>query len=290
MVSCGVSIALALSSAFCSAANLLTQRQSSRAEGGSFWRIAAYLLRSPLWLIGAGAAVAAFAFQAVALHLGRLSVVQPVLVTELVFVLVLRRIWRREQVKTMAWSSAALTTVSLAVFLVAAEPRGGNPSPTAGAWVGVLAAFGGATAVLTTLAARGSPPRRAALYATASAIVGGVEASFIKTAADTFATHGLQVMLEHWPIYALLLSAIVDIVLIQATLHVGPLRISQPLMVVVNPLVSIGLSVWLFEEYFTSDTVAVLVAACSFAAMVIGVVLQALTGPSQQINHAPAAA
>ena len=59
-------------------------------------------------------------------------------------------------------------------------------------WAGVLASFAGVTAVLTLLAARGTPARRCALYATASAIVGGLEASFIKTAADVFATHGLQ--------------------------------------------------------------------------------------------------
>ena len=92
--------------------------------------MARYLVRDRLWLIGTAAAVAGFGFQAAALHYGRLSVVQPVLVTELIFVLLLRSLWLRQRVRPAAWGSAGLTCISLAVFLVAAEPRGGNPSPT----------------------------------------------------------------------------------------------------------------------------------------------------------------
>ena len=49
-----------------------------------------HLVRQPLWLLGQGAWVVALGLQALALHVGRLSVVQPVLVSELVFVLIIR--------------------------------------------------------------------------------------------------------------------------------------------------------------------------------------------------------
>src|SRR6202000_444251 len=97
-------------------------------------RLMGYLFRSPLGLAGWGAQVAAFAFQAVALHLGQLSVVQPLLVTELVLALVLRRVWIRQAVAGAAWPGAAAACAGLAVFLVAAEPRGGQPTPTSGHW------------------------------------------------------------------------------------------------------------------------------------------------------------
>jgi drug/metabolite transporter (DMT)-like permease len=275
-----VSILLALASAFCTAANLLTQRvSSSAAGGGSFWRVARYLVRSPLWLIGVAAAVGAFGLQAAALHSGRISVVQPVLVTELIFVLVLRWVWLRQQVRVAAWGSAGLTCIGLVVFLAAAEPRGGNPSPTPSAWLWVIGTFGGASLLLTVLAVRGSPARRAALYAAASAIVAALEATFIKTSTNTLTTDGVSSMLTQWPVYALAVAALVGTVLVQAALHVGPLTVSQPLMVVINPLASIALSVLLFDEYFTGDTAAIALAACSFASMAVGVVLQTLTGP-----------
>src|SRR5580693_6987249 len=81
------------------------------------WRLVAYLFRQPPWLLGWVAAAGAFACQAVALHYGQLSVVQPILVTELVFVLVLRRLWIRQDVAQAAWAAALVVGGALAAFL-----------------------------------------------------------------------------------------------------------------------------------------------------------------------------
>lgn len=46
-----------------------------------------------------------------------------------------------------------------------------------------------------------------------------------------------------WPVYALAAAGLATEVLEQATLHVGPLSVSQPLLVIVDPITSIMLSV-----------------------------------------------
>jgi drug/metabolite transporter (DMT)-like permease len=74
-----------------------------------------YLIRDPLWLFGVAAMVGAFVFQALALYSGRLSVVQSILVTELVYSLVIGRLWLRREVVLAAWASAAVTSAGLAV-------------------------------------------------------------------------------------------------------------------------------------------------------------------------------
>ena len=78
-----LAVAFALAAAFCSAVNLLTQHVASisapKREKG--WRLPLYLVRQPLWLLGWAAAGGTFAFQALALHNGLMSVVQPVLVS-----------------------------------------------------------------------------------------------------------------------------------------------------------------------------------------------------------------
>jgi drug/metabolite transporter (DMT)-like permease len=277
-----VSVAFALLAALSNAVNLITQRVSSGAgPSGSAVRLAWYLIRQPLWLLGLGAAIAGFVFQAIALDHGELSVVQPLLITELVFVLIMRRVWLRQHVRAAAWASAALTCVSLGVFLAAAEPRGGNPTPTSKAWIATIALFGGGSAVMTVLAARGTPERRAALYATASAIVAALMATFIKTVVTSLTTDGVTTVLTSWPVYALAASGIASALLVQAALHVGPLTISQPLMVVVGPIVSIWLSVWLFGEHFTDSAAVLTMGACAFAALIVGVVLLTRTAPEQ---------
>jgi hypothetical protein len=60
---------------------------------------------------------------------------------------------------------------------------------------------------------------------------------------------------------------------VQAALHVGPLSASQPLIVAVDPFVSIILSVWLFRERFTSDPAEIAVGTAAFVLMAIGIVL-----------------
>src|SRR5262245_36093157 len=91
-----LAVVFAVAAAFANAVNVMTQHKASisaprRVKG---WRLALYLPRQPLWLLGVAAAVASFVFQALALNNGPMSVVQPLLVTELVFVLVLRRVWK----------------------------------------------------------------------------------------------------------------------------------------------------------------------------------------------------
>lgn len=276
-----MSILFALLAAFANATNSVTQRVASKAAPARArgWRLAPYLVTQPLWLLGGGAGLASFVCQALALNHGQLSVVQPLLVTELVFALLLRRLWIHDTVRAAAWGSAALTCVALAAFLVVAEPRGGRSAPPAQAWVGALAVFGGAVIGLTVCGRSGSPGRRAGLYATAAAVVWALEATFIKAATETLTGDSILAMLTDWPVYAIVIGGIVGTVLTQAALHVGPLSVSQPLIVVVDPIVSIVLSVWVFAERFTDSPATITVGALSFSLMIIGVVLLTATGP-----------
>jgi drug/metabolite transporter (DMT)-like permease len=277
-----VVILFALLAAFCNAVNEAAQHIASTADPrrSSGWRLVIYLFRNPLWLFGWAALAGAFVFQALALHDGLISVVQPVLATELVFMLVLRRFWIHQSIRVITWGAAALTCVSLTVFIVMSEPRGGQPNPVSAHWFTAGLACCAAAAVLAVLARWGSPGRRAALYASASAVMWALVATFIKATTDTLAHFGVAGMFTHWPIYALAVGSVVALFLMQAALHVGPLRASQPFLVIIDPIVSIALSVWLFGERFTSDASVLAVAAVAFAVMCIAVVLLTQTTPA----------
>jgi drug/metabolite transporter (DMT)-like permease len=272
----------AFGSAFANSLNLVTQHVASTAAPATVkgWRLALYLIRNPLWLFGVAAVVGAFVLQALALYNGRLSVVQSILVTELVFTLVIGRVWLRRPVATAAWISASLTSAGLALFLVMSQPEGGHPQATPDAWLPALLTFGGASVVLTVLAAGGSPVRRAALYGTASGIVWALFAVFVKSVTDVLEASGVLAVLEHGAIYGLVVAGIVGTVLTQAALRHGPLTVSQPLMVIVNPVVSIALGIWLFGEHFKGSGWTIVLAAVGFVAMALGVVFLGRTAPS----------
>ncbi len=275
-------IVFALLAALCNAVSVLTRHVASTADPDrpSGVRLVGYLLRNPRWLAGTGAQVGAFAFQAVALQLGQLSVVQPLLVTELVMALVLRRVWIRQAIAGAAWGGAMATCAGLALFIALAEPRGGHSGPTSGHWAVVVVAYVAVAGSLIILARRGPPARRAALYGVAGGITWALEATFIKSATDDLAQAGLSGLFTSWPVYAVAVGGALGVIIEQAALQSGPLRVSQPLLVITDPIVSIALSVWLFGEYFVLNPAALAAAAAGFAVMCAGVVVLSLTAPA----------
>jgi drug/metabolite transporter (DMT)-like permease len=283
-------VVFALVAAFCTAVNLLAQHAASiRApKQETAWHLGLYLVRQPLWLLGVGAAVGAYVFQALALHNGPLSVVQPLLITELIFVLVLRRVWIRQDVARAAWAAAFIVCASLGVFLWAAEPSGGKPVPDTAQWLSAVLVFGGAIALLAAAGRRGHPARRAAAFAAAAALSWAMEATFLKATTDTLTSFGIAGMLVRWPVYALIVAMVGGALLQQAALHVGPLSVSQPILVITDPFASIILSVWLFEERFTNNPVSIAIAIVAFVIMAVGVTVLSRTAP-QDLAPAPAA-
>jgi hypothetical protein len=277
-----VTIVFALAAALANAVHLMTQHSASVGASGKdgHWELVKFLIRQPLWLLGWAAAAAGFAFQAVALHGGQLSVVQILLVTELVFALLLRRFWVRQHIAKTAWAAAVVTCAALGVFLLVAEPHGGHLQPDATEWVSSLAVFGGAVAVLSLMASWGTAVRRAALYATAASITWAIMATFIKATTNVLAGSGLIGMLAHWPIYALITAGVVGSVLQQAALQVGPLSVSQPLIVVVDPAVAIVLSIWIFGERLAVGPTQKVIASVAFVVMAAGVTVLSRAAPT----------
>ncbi|MGO9781278.1 MAG: DMT family transporter [Streptosporangiaceae bacterium] len=275
-------IVFALLAALSNAVSVITQHIASTADPprDSGWRLVLYLFRNPLWLLGWVALAGAFVFQALALHNGQISVVQPLLVTELIFALLLRQFWLHQSILPVTWGGGFLTCAGLAVFLVAGEPQGGRPVPTSHHWIVAVASCTVVAVALLALAQRGSPGRRAALDASAAAVVWALVAVFIKTVTDTVTQFGIGGMFLHWPVYALAVSGAAGVLLQQAALHVGPLRSSQPFLVIIDPIVSIALSVWLFDERFVPNAAILAAAAIAFAVMCIGVVLLTQTTPA----------
>src|ERR1700735_1796662 len=133
-----VAIIFAVLSALSNACGAILQRLAvvSRTSGARpGWRTAIDLVRQPMWLLGALFLIGTFGFQAVALYFGPLSVVQPILVLELIFTLGLRAFLLHDDIAARTWSAALMICVGLAAFLVAASPTEGTHVPDAGQWI-----------------------------------------------------------------------------------------------------------------------------------------------------------
>lgn len=253
---------------------------TSDSEKSSGWKFVGYLLRHPLWLLGWVALCGSLVFQALALHFGPLSLVQPILVTELVLALVLRQLWLHQSILAVTWLAAAVTGGGLAIFLAVTSPRGGSFLPRSSAWTAPSIVCVVGVGLLVALARRGSPTRRAALFASATAVMWALEATFIKATTDTISSLGFGGAFARWPLYALIAGGVLGLLCEQAALHVGPLSVSQTFIVIVDPVVSVALGIWLYRERLHHDALHLTIGVAAFAAMCVGIVALTRTAPA----------
>ncbi|MGH3744768.1 MAG: DMT family transporter, partial [Mycobacteriales bacterium] len=160
-----VAVLAGLAAGGCFAMSGVLQQQvaSSRPPDESMSpRLILDLARQRRWLAGLGLAILSYGLQALALSFGPLAVVQPLLVTELLYAIPIsvrvrgRRIGRRE------WAGALAVSGGLALGIAASDPRGGTPLASAADWLVVLPVVA-AVASTAALAGRrvGGPPRAA---------------------------------------------------------------------------------------------------------------------------------
>ena len=62
---------------------------------------------------------------------------------------------------------------------------------------------------------------------------------------------------------------------------------SQPLLVIINPLASITLSIWLFDERFTDSPAKITLAVVAMAVLAAGVIALSRTAPKDLTPSRP---
>ena len=87
------------------------------------------LLGQTWWLAGTAVLFVGYVLQAIALDHGRLSVIQPLLVSTIVFALPLGYLITAQRVGRREIGCAAVVVVGLAVFTLVGDPRGAAERP-----------------------------------------------------------------------------------------------------------------------------------------------------------------
>src|SRR5882724_11074884 len=110
---CELIVVLALGAALANALTSVFQRiavQSAPEATTLHFSLIRYALHRRIWFLGFALMIVSFVLQALALHIGRLSQVQPILTTELVFLVLVLGTWfgftmgRREWLGSLAVS------------------------------------------------------------------------------------------------------------------------------------------------------------------------------------------
>jgi drug/metabolite transporter (DMT)-like permease len=242
-------------------------------------RLLVDLIRYRAWLMSIVATAAGFAFQVVALHFGPLALVQPILVLDLVFVVLLGAVILGKRPDATILTGVACCAAGIGVFLAIAEPAGGTETVSL---VSAIPLAAGLAAVLVGCAAwarRGPAETRQLAFALACGVCYGVNAFLIKVVSFSLG-QGFSEPLTQWPLYALVVVGPLGFLLNQEAYQRGPL-IAPALAVITaaDPLVSIAIAaVWL-DEGIANSPGALAAEMASLAVMITGIALLARRAP-----------
>jgi drug/metabolite transporter (DMT)-like permease len=225
------------------------------------------LLRRPLWWAGTAAAVAGYAFQALALSKGSLIVVQPLLVSALLFALPMSARLAGRRVTRGEWLWAGLLTVGLAVFVLLARP-GPHEQPASLPVSTIVAAVCGVLIVsCVVVAVKIGGWQRAVLLGMAVGVLFGVVAVVTKINMHLLDQRGVLSLLATPAPYALVVLGVVATLLQQSAFHAGALHTSVPTMLVLEPVVAVFLGAILLGEDLEAGRYEAIALAVAIAAM-----------------------
>jgi drug/metabolite transporter (DMT)-like permease len=232
------------------------------------------LVGQTMWLVGTLALFAGYLFQAAALDRGRLSIIQPLLVTTVVFALPLGYFLTGQTVGRREITGAGVIVLGLALFTYFADPAGGLENAPGGEWAIAIGVLGALCAVLLVLGGKddASATTRAAVYGTVAGILFGLSAALTKPALE-YLHDGLEVMLTHWEPYALAIAGVLGFVLQQVSLATGKLAPSVATVSVANPIVGILVGTLLFEERWSRPGWHIALAIAGLVLALAGAVL-----------------
>ncbi|WP_308163159.1 DMT family transporter [Nocardia alni] len=215
----------------------------------------ARLIRNPRWWAGMVGDAGGFGFQVAALALGSVLIVQPILVTALVFALPLAAHYSGRRVTAGMWAQAGALSIALAVFLVIGNPTEGHIDAPWHHWLGplillcVLIAAGIGIALVVK-----APTMQALLLGTAAGLLFGISSALTEHVTHLFA-HGPVAVLTNWETYTLVATGLIGLYLQQRAYQVGPLSASFPAFTVAEPIGAAFIGITVLDERLRSGPI-----------------------------------
>jgi drug/metabolite transporter (DMT)-like permease len=260
---------------------VLQQRFAHRVEGPTENQagLVKGLIANPKWVLSTLGSVVGFGLQGLALGTGPIALVQPMLVTGILFAAVTGFAVRRTRPDWPFMAALGLTAGGLAVFLAVARPTRGNTSLT----VGEVLPLGIALVVLlagsVVLGLRTSGLARSLSFALAAGLVYGVTAAVAKVTIAQFSS-GFVAVVTHGSLWALVVLGPLGFLLNQNAFREG--KLASPALAVItvtDPLVGLAIGLLWLNETIATGAAAITGEVAGLLAMVVGVWLVAHRAP-----------
>ena len=268
-------LALVAAVCFALAAALQQRGQFTLAQAGTAVTGPAGLVRLlvvPAWLVGTLVLLGGSAAQGAALDRGPLVVIQPLLVTTIVWALPLGYWLSGQHVNRRQALGAAVVVIGLALFVLVGSPDAGSDDAETAELCAAALVICMIVGLLLLGLRRMSPSTRAAVLGVCAGLLYGLSATFAKPViADLHV--GIAEAAGDWRTWALLGFGFVAFVIQQMSLATGQLAPAMATLSVANPVVSVVLGILLFDERLTQPEWHVVVALAALLAALAGAAL-----------------
>jgi drug/metabolite transporter (DMT)-like permease len=222
-------------------------------------RLLLELIRRPVWVLGIVTVLVGLSLQLVALAYGPLVLVQPLLVTGVLFGAVFSAVLARRRVDHLIVLGSLGAAAGLSAFLVLARPTGGSTEFAQDGWALLPLATMLGLSVLSCLAVatRFSGAVAVAALAAATGVLYGVTAGLMKVVTGQFRAGGFVEPFGHPVLYVVCAVGPLGFLLSQNTFQRGTLIApALAIITIVDPLVGVAIGVsWLGEQVSTSPAV-----------------------------------
>jgi drug/metabolite transporter (DMT)-like permease len=206
------------------------------------------LLTQPVWMLGLAAQILGVLLQAAALDRGRVSIIQPLLVTTVIWALPLGYFLTNQTVGRREVIGAGVIVAGLALFASFADPAAGVDDAPGSDWVMAVLVIGFGCAALLLFANRGSLTVRAAVLGTTAGILYGLSATLMKPVVEMLHTDGVGGVAGSWEFWIMSAAGLIGFVIQQLSLATGKLVPSVATVSVANPIVSVILGALILQE------------------------------------------
>jgi drug/metabolite transporter (DMT)-like permease len=242
------------------------------------------VLRQKRWLLGETFNLLGFLLQALALKFGSLSIVQALMMTNLIFLLLILYVRHKVPIGPREWVGASAISIGLGALLLVAHPTDGQAVFEGNTWLitgSLVAAFIVASAVFVRRIP--GPAWRAAVAGTAAGANFALTAAFTKLVVDQLQS-GILPVVTGWELYALIASGAASVITLQSTYGAGPLAVSTPAMQITDPLLSVIIGIVIFGDVVNFSPGAIVAEVVSGFAIIAGIIL--LAGSTRIQRHA----